>query len=141
MTDSDGGTDASRTAVRDATPDDALDVRRVLNGALLDVPDDLEHRLRAGEVLVSVDDGTVTGALVLDGSHVEAVAVRRRRRGGGIGGDLVRTAAERADGTLTADFRADIAPFYESLGFEVESDEENASEEHRLRGALHERRD
>ena len=140
MTGRRGGRDAGRTAVREAQADDALDVRRVLDGALLDVPEDLEARIRAGEALVAEDervtegsagdgageqdgdDGSIVGALVLDGSHVAAVAVRRRRRGSGIGSELVEAAAERVDGPLTADFREEIRPFYESLGFDVEGD-------------------
>ena len=138
--------------VRSADLDDSLDVRRVLDGALLDVPDGLDGRIRDGEVLVAVDaggadtgsddvaddaDGPVLGVLVLAGSHVEAVAVRRRRRGNGIGSRLVKVAAERADGPLTADFREEIRPFYASLGFEIDE----TSEENRLRGRLHERPD
>ncbi|QLG60734.1 GNAT family N-acetyltransferase [Halorarum salinum] len=130
-----------RIEVREAAGNDALDVRRVLDGALLEVPEELDERIRAGEVLVSTDDGAVTGALVLDGSRVEAVAVRPRRRGNGIGSELVAAAAERVDGPLAADFRPDVRPFYESLGFEVEEAENDGNGgtegvDH-LRGRLH----
>jgi GNAT superfamily N-acetyltransferase len=124
--------------VRTATADDELPVRRVLDGAMLEVPDDLTRLIERGQVLVAVDE-RVVGALVLvrqerggeestsagDGdepNHVEAVAVRRRRRGNGIGTALVRAAVERCrerGDALTAEFRPAVCPFYESLGFEV----------------------
>jgi len=66
---------------------------------------------------------------VLDGDHVDAVAVRRRRRGQGIGTALVEAAADRRD-RLTAEFDADLRTFYEGLGFVVEETDEPG----RLRG-------
>ncbi|ESP89052.1 GNAT family N-acetyltransferase [Candidatus Halobonum tyrrellensis] len=123
--------------VREAASDDELAVRRLLDGALLERPEDLPARIGAGDVLVSVNpsereaEGTVTGALVLDGSRVAAVAVRRRRRGRGVGSALVRAAAARVDDHLTAEFRADVRPFYESLGFEI-----RRTDDDRLRGRL-----
>lgn len=77
-------------------------------------------------------DSPILGALVLvartdddshvdgedDGSHIDAVAVRRARRGRGIGSALVRAAAERR-APLTAEFDPGVRPFYESLGFEI----------------------
>lgn len=83
-----------------------------------------------GTVLVAEADGRVVGALVLDGGHVEAVAVRRSRRGQGVGTALVGAAAARA-GRLTADFDPRVAPFYESLGFAVTERGDG-----RLRGVL-----
>lgn len=144
--------------VREATPDDLLGVRRVLDAAMLEVRDDLEERIEAGDVLVAEaedvpaaeadDDRPTLGALVLvprecagdsepgdsepgdneQGAHVHAVAVRRARRGRGIGSALVRAAAERQP-RLTAEFDPDVRPFYESLGFDVE-----ATDDGRLRG-------
>jgi GNAT superfamily N-acetyltransferase len=75
----------------------------------------------AGErdVLVAVTDGRVLGALVLDGERIEAVAVRPGRQGQGIGGALVAAAAARRE-RLVAEFDANLADFYEELGFEVE---------------------
>nr|WP_276305747.1 GNAT family N-acetyltransferase [Halomarina sp. PSR21] len=113
--------------VRTARPDDHLDVRRVLDAALLEVGD-VAAAIDRGEVLVAVETGRedradeterVLGALVLDSDRVEAVAVRRRRRGRGIGTALVEAASERR-GRLTADFREAVRPFYEALGFAVE---------------------
>jgi GNAT superfamily N-acetyltransferase len=74
--------------------------------------------------------GWVLGALVLDGAEIEAVAVRRRRRGQGIGTALVEAAAERRN-RLDAEFDAHVCPFYEALGFDVERVEEK-----RYRGVL-----
>lgn len=129
-------------AVRPADPDDSLDVRRVVDGALLDVPEGLDDRVREGDVLVAVDADSVVGALVLDGSRVEAVAVRRRRRGNGVGSELVEAAAGRVNGTLTADFRPEVQPFYESLGFDIEEVAEGrGSGTNRRRGRLDQRFD
>lgn len=144
--------------VREATPDDCLGVRRVLDAAMLEIRDDLGERIEAGDVLVAetADDRPVLGALVLvprerarvavadgesadgaagsesadgeRGAHVDAVAVRRARRGRGIGSALVRTAAERQP-RLTAEFDPGVRDFYESLGFEIE-----AGDDGRLRG-------
>ena len=134
MTDGDGngnGDAPERTAVREATADDELAVRRVLDGALLEVPDDLPARVEAGDVLVSESGGTVTGVLVLSGNRIASVAVHRRRRGTGVGSVLVAAAAERTDGPLTAEFREAVRPFYESLGFDIEGTADG-----RLRGRL-----
>lgn len=139
------GSDEPPVAVRAATPDDALGVRRVLDAAVLDVAA-LDDRLAADEVLVGVDDGRVCGAIVvapggptdrsgsrrdadstrsalcperwLDAAHVRAVAVRRRRRGRGIGSALVREAADRF-GPLVADFGRELRPFYDPIADEV----------------------
>lgn len=115
--DADGPADV---VVRRATPDDRVAVLRVVEGALLDVDADrVREGIAAGEVLVAVaGTGTVVGALVRDGEHLLAVAVRRRRRRRGIGRALV----ERALGTtgrLTAAFGPRVRGFYEALGFEV----------------------
>lgn len=109
----------------------------------------VERRIDRGMVLVAVDDGHIVGALVavprpaghederiapdpgrrLDGddasvaeeagAHVEAVAVRLRRRGQGIGTALMRDAAERWR-PLTADFYPGLSGFYEKLDFDIE---------------------
>jgi len=139
-------------AVREAKASDRLGVRRVLDAAMLEVRDDLGQRLDAGDVLVASEeraaesDGAETpvlGALVLvpadearrdaaniEAAHIDAVAVRRARRGRGVGTALVRAAAERR-GRLTAAFDPGVRPFYESLDFEI-SPVEGDSE--RLRG-------
>jgi sulfur carrier protein ThiS/predicted N-acetyltransferase YhbS len=107
-------------AVRVATPEDHLDAMRVLDGAALATDAGaVRARLDDGGVLVAVADGSVVGALVLDGDRVTAVAVRRRRRGQGVGTALVE-AARRRRGCLVAAFDADVSPFYSSLGFDIE---------------------
>lgn len=120
--------------VREATSDDRLGVRRVLDAAMLEVSDSLSERIDAGDVLVVSDDGPVVGALVLDpresSAHIDAVAVRRARRAQGVGSTLVRTAAERHT-PLTAEFDPSVRPFYESLGFEISNAEGDSD---RLRG-------
>lgn len=129
--------------VRAATADDSLGVCRVLDAAMLEVREDLSARIAAGDVLIAENaensnrDAPVLGALVLvpydraavagdqhekhtDAVHIDAVAVRRARRGRGVGSALVQAAAERTP-RLTAEFDPSVRPFYESLGFEIEA--------------------
>jgi len=112
--------------VRPATPDEYTRVRAILEGALLAVD---SGALRRGAVLVAVEGGRIVGALVLSGAEIGAVAVRPRRRGGGIGTALVVAAFGRRP-RLEAAFEPDVAPFYRSLGFEIAPDGE------RCRGRL-----
>ncbi|WP_049915565.1 GNAT family N-acetyltransferase [Natrialba taiwanensis] len=128
-----------RVHVRTAGPDDELDVRRIIDAAMLD-PGDVETRIDNGDVLVAgdrhgVDEFTerpetsererILGAIVLDphtgerGAHISAVAVRNRHRNRGIGRELVTRALER-ERRLTARFDADVRPFYEALEFAIE---------------------
>lgn len=102
--------------VRPATVGDLPTVRSICNAAMLDLDDGV---LRRGLVLVAVEDDSILGALALDGASIDALAVRPRRRGQGIGTALVDEAA-RCRPTLTASFDPAVRPFYESLGFEVE---------------------
>ena len=116
--------------VREAQPSDRIDVRRILDAAMLAV-EDLPDRIEAGDVLVAGENDRLLGACVLVPHaeapawvieagvdvHVDAIAVRPRRRGGGIGRALIDRAGER--GSLSAAFEADVRPFYEDLGFEI----------------------
>ena len=110
--------------VREAESGDVAAVLNVLDGAALAVE---YERVRAGvergRVLVAVrgegDDGTVLGALALDGDRIEAIAVRPNRRGQGIGTALVEAAADRRD-RLVAEFDGSVRPFYEGLEFAIE---------------------
>lgn len=121
--------------VRTATDADALDVRRILDAAMLE-PGSVEDRIENGNVLVAGDrrGGTseggegserVLGTLVLKsldgerGAHIGAIGVRRRHRDRGIGRALIDRAIER-DGRLTARFDDDVRPFYERVGFAIE---------------------
>jgi GNAT superfamily N-acetyltransferase len=114
------------TAVRTARPDDLPAVMNILDGASLAVDAaEVRARIEDGTVLVTVADGRVLGACVLDGRKIEAIAVRRKRRGQGIGTKLVETATESTDGDLTAEFHGRVRPFYESLGFAIEPTDES----------------
>ena len=122
--------------VEPAAPDDRLDVLRILDAAMLETDADaVADRIAAGDVLVARSTRTdgVVGALVAvrpdpDRLHVDAVAVRRVRRGEGIGSALVAAAVDRGESdpaveVVTAAFDADLTPFYESLGFAVSDDD------------------
>ena len=123
-----------RIDVREATADELAAVLGVLDGAALETDAGrVRASLDSGDVLVASPvgahrsgddpvpaDRTVVGALVLDGEEIANVAVRRRRRGQGIGTALVEAAAARRD-RLVAEFDSDVCPFYESRGFSVEA--------------------
>ncbi|MFP8889853.1 GNAT family N-acetyltransferase [Natrialbaceae archaeon A-CW2] len=135
--------------IRLANEADALEVRRLIDGAMLE-GGDVEARIEAADVLVATLERqtaegdtreAIGGAVVLEhpddspvGSdeteptrdtktssarHIRAIAVRRRRRGQGLGTALVEAALERY-GTVTANFDADVRPFYEALEFDIE---------------------
>ena len=122
--------------VEPATSEDRLDVLRVLDAAMLETDaDTVDDRIAARDALLarSTRTGGVVGALVAvrpdaDRLHVDAVAVRRARRGRGIGSALVAAAVDRGEsdpavGVVTARFDADLAEFYEALGFAVDADD------------------
>jgi GNAT superfamily N-acetyltransferase len=147
---------ARNVTVRPATTEDLTGVLGVLDAAALATdPERVRASVARGDAFVAVresasgaDDagGTVLGALVLadsgvpdsaesagpDTAEIDAVAVRRRRRGQGIGRALVAAAADRYD-RLVAEFDAGVGPFYESLGFAVEAVD---GERDRYRGVL-----
>ncbi|MFW5956673.1 MAG: GNAT family N-acetyltransferase [Halorhabdus sp.] len=108
--------------VRQATREDLVAVLNVLDGAALETDyEAIRARLERGDVLVAVaenDSDRVLAACELDGERVVAIAVRKRRRGQGIGTALIR-AAVRDRNRLVAEFDADARPFYEALGFGV----------------------
>ena len=132
----------SDVSVRTGTVDEHAAVASVLDGAML-ATEGLAAALDDERVLVAVADERVLGALVFttprprgragvrahveddlgvenaERAHVDAIAVRRSRRGQCIGSALV--GALLADvGVVTAEFDAGVRPFYESLGFTVE---------------------
>lgn len=131
-------------AVREATGDDADSVVRLLDAAMLEFDRErARQRVDTGDILVAVvrghsreerrtggdsgsDDDRVVGACVLGtdptgATEIEQIAVHRSRRGRGIGTALVDAATTRVDGPLVARFRDDVRPFYESLGFEIDT--------------------
>lgn len=119
-------------AVRTAQTEELAQVMNILDGSFLSTDaGEIRERIENGEVLVAVDDGRLLGVLVLKGSEVISIAVRPRRRGQGVGAALVTAAFERR-GQITAEFRAELRPFYESLGFDIET----APGDRRLRGTL-----
>lgn len=123
----------TNVTVREATPDDGEDAMFLLDGAMLDADAEaVRRRIGAGSVLVAETDGRVVGVCVLDGGEIDQIAVRRERRGRGVGTALVESAAERVVGAVTAEFEAGVRPFYESLGFEIRETET----EGRFRGVL-----
>jgi GNAT superfamily N-acetyltransferase len=125
-------------AISEATGDVVADAVSVLEAAMLEVDAGRVRTLASGgadggavngAVLVatggghtsrSTDGGVILGALVLDERRIEALAVRPRRRGQGIGSALVRAAGDRADGPVVAAFDAHLREFYERLGFTIE---------------------
>ena len=136
----------SDVTIRHADPTDLLGIVRVLDGAALETDvEAIRRRLRADPPLafVAVTEGEssdssterVVGALVLEHPpasspgdlEIEQVAVRRRRRGRGIGHALVDAACALAteqappDATplVTATFDRTVRPFYEACGFEI----------------------
>ena len=129
----DGPVGPDDVTVEPATPDDRLNVLRVLDASMLETDADaLATRIAAGDVRVARSDRTaaVVGALVAtrpasERLHVDAVAVRRERRGRGIGSALVASAIRRGRldpyvERVTAAFDASLAGFYTSLGFDFE---------------------
>jgi peroxiredoxin/ribosomal protein S18 acetylase RimI-like enzyme len=109
--------------LRRGTNNDVVAAMRVLQGALLDVDGStVRDAAPEGEILLAEDGDWVVGALVIRDGHVEGVAVRRERRGEGIGSALVEAAVADEDGTVTADFRAGVRGFWKGIGFEVEQE-------------------
>ena len=115
----------SDVSVRPAAIDEQAAVASVLDSAMLET-DGFEAALADGRVLVAVADGRVLGAILYttphagEHAHIVAIAVRPGRRGQGIGSKLV--AALATDGTeITAEFESAVRPFYESLGFSIDS--------------------
>jgi len=119
-------------AIAPAGPDDRLDMLRVLDAAMLETDvERVDAAIDAGDALVArfKRTGAVVGALVAtrpesDRLRVDAVAVRRARRGRGIGSALVAAAVRGADrdagvAVVTAAFDPTLESFYADLGFDV----------------------
>jgi GNAT superfamily N-acetyltransferase len=104
----------------------------VIDGAMLAFDPAILHERLTGagdSVLVAGTDERICGVLVRSGPEIEALAVRRRRRDQGIGTALVERARTDTGTPLIASFDARVRPFYESLGFAIDSIEAG-----RLRG-------
>ncbi|WP_144924229.1 GNAT family N-acetyltransferase [Halorubrum salsamenti] len=126
------GDPPENVAIETASPDDRLDMLRVLDAAMLETdPEVVDAAVDAGDALVArfKKTDTVVGALVAtrpesDRLHVDAVAVRRARRGRGTGSALVAAIVRRAErdadvAVVTAAFDAKLKEFYRNLGFAV----------------------
>ncbi|GAB7010384.1 GNAT family N-acetyltransferase [Halorubrum trueperi] len=133
-------------AIGPATPDDRLDVLRVLDAAMLKTDaETVDASIAAGDALVARFERTdaVVGALVPTRPdphrlHVDAVAVRRARRGRGIGSALVARAVRRAErdsgvNAVIAEFDPGLEGFYTDLGFDA-APAVGSDESDRLRG-------
>lgn len=112
--------------VRPASSQELSAIMTVLDAGLLETAvADVRSAIEAGDVFVAAEEGRVLGALVVDpdgatlGARIEAIAVRRGRRGQGIGRSLVRAVAGRHR-RLVAEFDGRVRPFWTSLDFVVE---------------------
>lgn len=110
--------------LRTAAPDDLPEVMNVIDGANLELAAEVvSERIGTDEVLVADEGGPILGALVAEShenwAYIEAIAVRRSRRGKGLGTTLVQTATDQF-GPLIADFDDNLRLFYQSLGFQIE---------------------
>ena len=119
-------------AVEPAQSDDHIDILRVLDAAMLVTDaETVDGRIAAGDALVARFDrtGAVVGALVATRPaprelHVDAIAVRRSRRGRGIGSALIEAVVQRAErdhdiALVTAAFDDELGGFYRDIGFDV----------------------
>lgn len=124
-------------SIRHGDPDDLVDVMRLFDGALLETDVDRVQALLLGEkgcLLVATTEGRLVGAIAVltadetseelvwpDSVYIPAIAVRKARRGRGIGRSLIEAAAERAGPrSLSATFDERVRPFYTACGFEIE---------------------
>lgn len=106
--------------VRPATVSELPTVMTILDGAMLEADASrVREKCDTREALVAVEEGRILGALVRTNHEIDAVAVRRARRGQGIGRTLVEAASEDAS-LLEAEFDEKNRPFYEKLGFGIE---------------------
>ena len=123
--------------VAPATTADRLDLLRVLDAAMVETDAArVSDRIDAGDAFVARFDRTdaVVGGLVAirppvedesgETLHIDAVAVRRARRGRGIGSALVDRAVDRARTDpqatrVTAAFDESLVGFYADLGFDI----------------------
>ncbi|MFB6113154.1 MAG: ubiquitin-like small modifier protein 2 [Halodesulfurarchaeum sp.] len=114
-------------SLRKATLEDHIGIMNVLDGANLAVDPMIgTDRIESGHVLIA-ESSLPVGVLLASprsiGMHVEAIAVRRARRGRGIGTRLLDRAYDHW-GFLTATFDSDIRSFYRNAGFAIHPNED-----------------
>nr|WP_229115009.1 GNAT family N-acetyltransferase [Halapricum desulfuricans] len=110
--------------MRQAEPTEFEPATAILDAAVLETdPGLVRQRIDNDRMLVAVDDGRIVGSVVAQsidqGVRIDAIAVRKRRQGQGIGTMLVETLLER-HGRVVAEFDERARPFYEALGFEIQ---------------------
>jgi len=122
--------------IRQADPDDLIDVMRLFDGALLETdPDRVRNQLtgRRGCLLVAGECRPVGAIGLLSGTeavddlpwpdsvYISAIAVQKERRGRGVGQSLIAAAADwAAPRPLSATFDERVRPFYIACGFAIE---------------------
>lgn len=120
--------------VREARSNELTSVMNVLDGAYLDIrPSVVQDAIQSGLVFVFSESDRIVGTLVIQSDpdwclqlqsqtqarvHIEAVAVRRKRRNQGIGRELVEAVLARY-GSATVTFNEEVEPFYETLGVSI----------------------
>lgn len=114
--------ESSRFKIRSATTSDLPSIMNIIDGSMLQL--DLEivqSRISSEEVLVAESPETILGTLVSTGHTIEVIAVRSKRRDQGIGSALVKTAANKSNKPLIAEFDKESLQFYQKLGFSISS--------------------
>ena len=124
-------------SIEPATPADRLDIVRVLDAAMLQTDvSALAERIAADAVICARFErtGAVVGAAIMtrpatDTAHIDALAVRRARRGNGIGSALVARAvaaasADPAVGRVTVGFDDALTSLYTDCGFDIAQDDD-----------------
>jgi N-acetylglutamate synthase-like GNAT family acetyltransferase len=111
--------------VRTAIPGDLDAIMQLLDAAALETDRERTRTsIQAGETVVAVEEGRLLGAVVCvpaaTGVRINAIAVRKRRQAQGIGTALVEAILDEHE-RVVAEFDENVRPFYESLGFEIES--------------------
>ena len=81
----------------------------------------VQSRISSEEVIVAESPETILGTLVSTGYTIEVIAVRSKRRDQGIGSALVKTAANKSNKPLIAEFDKGSLQFYQKLGFSISS--------------------
>ena len=110
--------------IRRADSADLPGVMNVLDGANLAVDVETVARRIETEHVIVAERGAINGVLQAvprrEGVHVEALAVRRRRRRQGVGTELL-DAAYGQWGRVTVSCDRELMAFYRSGGFDVRS--------------------